>query len=41
MMEALSMRALCQVGIRRGRLSGSAKKAKIASIGWGSHCSAW
>ena len=38
---ASSMRAFCQAGMRRGRLSGLAKKAKTSSRGNGSHCSAW
>ena len=39
--EASSMRAFCQEGMRRGRFSGLAKKAKTRSMGKGSHCSAW
>ncbi len=33
MKVAWSMRARCQVGMRRGRLAGSAKKAKTVSMG--------
>jgi hypothetical protein len=38
---ASSMRAFCPEGMRRGRSSGLAKKAKTSSMGSGSHCSAW
>lgn len=38
---ASSIRAACHLGIRQGRFSGFAKKAKTSSTGCGSHCSAW
>ena len=33
--------AFCHAGMSRGRLAGSAKKAKTDVIGYGTHCAVW